>query len=266
MTGLALLATLSTAVAAQQTWVVDPRKSLAWWEVNPHMGHLWATTCPGEPSWRAGAPRGRGPFHHLPWFIEPGAPQVHKTQSAIDSTFSSSWHGAALSDTTDIPLYPRRRVRPVCTEALDGRVLVVHANAGGGFSGQITVRADRLTMGSDSIDQYVRVGVLHVRAHPQVKFTIDSVVRITERGDTVHGTAMGILTLRGVAKPIAASVRFWNDTAAGGLRVLAKTHIPVRHLWSEFGMSEFALGSIGAHTWQDVWMGVDLVMKPDSAR
>ncbi len=259
MAGLALVATLSTAAAAQRSWVVEQTSSLAWWEVSPNLGYLWATTCPGDPSWSAGEPRrGHGWDHYfLPWVERPVVPQSRE----------AGWHGAvAVSDTTFRQLFARRDAYPVCGNALDGRLLVVDANVRGGFRAQITVLADRLTTGSEARDHYAHRAVLHVRAHPQIKFTIDSVVGLTEHADTVRGTARGVLTLRGVAKPLVASVSFWNDTAAGGMRVLAKTHIPVWHLWSEYRMSQFALGSIGADAWQDVWMGVDLVLKPDNAR
>ena len=55
----AALVGLLTAVAgapAQTAWTVDPKASLAWWQINPHLGHLWATTCPQEPSWKPGRP------------------------------------------------------------------------------------------------------------------------------------------------------------------------------------------------------------------
>ncbi len=254
MTSFAFVATLSTGAAAQQSWVVDQKSSLAWWQVIPHMNYLWATSCPGEPSWRPGEPRGRR-FHHLPWKIKPEAPPVHQAESAIDSA-------GGVSDTTDIPVYPRRRVRPVCAEALDGRVVVADTNARAGIRGQITVRVEAMITGDDVRDEYARDTVLKAGKYPEVKFTIDSVVRITQRADRVRGTAIGILTLRGVAKPIAASVSFWNDTTAGGMRVLAKMHISAQDLWRTFGIPTYALG-IGAGTLEEVWMGVDLVMKPD---
>jgi polyisoprenoid-binding protein YceI len=245
--GLGLIAVASqNAVAQQQRWVVDRKGSLAWWQVNPHMDHLWATSCPEEPSWRPGEGRSAG------W--------------VIDRTFSPAKHGsAAVSDTSIIPLYPRRKVRFVCTEALDGRVLVADTNAWKGIRGQITVRADAMITGEKYRDEYARGAVLETRKYPEVKFTIDSIVRITERRDTIRGTAVGMLTLRGVAKPITAGVRAWPDTANDGMRVLAKMNIPAQDLWPEYGISKFALGlGIGAGIWKEVWMGVDLLMRPDT--
>ena len=56
-TASAALLCLLTALAsaqAQTRWVVDPKGSLAWWQIEPNMQHLWGTSCPQEPSWRPG--------------------------------------------------------------------------------------------------------------------------------------------------------------------------------------------------------------------
>src|SRR5688572_32909464 len=42
------------SVARASNWVVEPTSSSAWWQMNPHFGHLWATTCPADPNWSAG--------------------------------------------------------------------------------------------------------------------------------------------------------------------------------------------------------------------
>src|SRR5882672_8525183 len=52
-----LLLTGPAAAHAQMRWVVDSRSSLAWWQVSPNLNHLWATTCPGDSSWRPGEGR-----------------------------------------------------------------------------------------------------------------------------------------------------------------------------------------------------------------
>src|SRR6266566_3546424 len=90
---------------AQARWTTDPKGSLAWWQVDPHMNHLWGTTCPGEPSWQAGEGRSAG------W----GA--TGPTASYIPGVYKS--------DTTHIPLYPRHRVRFVCpADAVQGTIVV----------------------------------------------------------------------------------------------------------------------------------------------
>src|SRR5580658_4776846 len=90
---------------AQNAWSVEARTSLAWWQIAPHFGSLWATTCPEEPSWHAGD----------------GA--------------SSQWQSAATNpkfakgstnnlDTVDIPLYPRDTVSlgVRCRVAVHGQI------------------------------------------------------------------------------------------------------------------------------------------------
>src|SRR5882757_8516136 len=67
---LLCLRTASADAQAETRWTVDPKASLAWWQVSPHLNHLWATTCPGEPSWRPGEGRSSGwninPYLELP--------------------------------------------------------------------------------------------------------------------------------------------------------------------------------------------------------
>src|SRR5574341_1229773 len=92
----ALLCALSASRAASQEvrWTPDPKSSLAWWQVNPHLNHLWATTCPEEPSWRPGEGRSGG------W--------------SISQALRPPKEGyAAVSDTSRVPLYPRHKVRQV---------------------------------------------------------------------------------------------------------------------------------------------------------
>src|ERR1700731_1119394 len=97
------LLTAVASVPAQTAWTVDPKSSLAWWQINPHLGHLWATTCPQEPSWKPGAGRSAG-FTVNPALIDP--------------------REGAMSDTVHVPIYPRHRARPVCTEAVAGRIVL----------------------------------------------------------------------------------------------------------------------------------------------
>jgi hypothetical protein len=40
------------AVHAQTRWTVDPRASLAWWQVVPNLRQYRATTCPADPDWK----------------------------------------------------------------------------------------------------------------------------------------------------------------------------------------------------------------------
>jgi hypothetical protein len=81
-------------------------------------------------------------------------------------------------------------------------------------------------------------------------------------GDTVRGTAIGVVSLRGVAKPLKAAIRSWP--AAGGARVLAKLRVPASSLWHEFGICNYALFGVGTKLWKDFFMGVDLLLHPEA--
>lgn len=228
---------------AQTRWTVDPKASLAWWQVNPHLNHLWATTCPEEPSWRPGEGRSAG------WIV--------------DRTLRPPKHGyAGVSDTTLVPLYPRSRVRSLCTEAVEGQVLLPDTVTWRGARGQVAVRADALITGHDTRDAFARRAVLQTERHPEIRFTVDSLVDLTRHADTLRATAVGVLSLHGVAKPVSAAVRAWPE--AGGVRVLGKFRVPAASLVSEFGLSKIALG-LGVITdiWKDLFMGVDLLLRPE---
>ena len=242
----ALLCAL-TAVGAetQARWTADRKASLAWWQINPHMNHLWATTCPEEPSWRPGEGRSAG------WFI--------------DQAFRPAKQGyAAVSDTTIIPLYPRRKVRSVCTEAVTAEILVPDTVKWTGVRGRVVVNPDALVGGETRRDAFAREAVLQTNRYPEIRFTVDSVVGVTRKADTLRGTAVGAFTLRGVTQPMTASIRAWPEV--GGIRVLGKFHVPADQLVPVYGISSFALGlGIGTRIWKDLYMGVDLLLRPEAA-
>jgi hypothetical protein len=234
------------SLTAQTRWTVDPKSSLAWWQMNPHMNHLWATTCPEEPSWRPGEGRSGG------W--------------SISQVFTPPKHGyAAVSDTTIIPLYPRRKVRSVCREAVTGEITVSDTATWRGVTGKISVKADMLVGGEDRRDAYARQAILETVRYPDILWAIDSLVNVTRRGDTLSGTARGVFTVHGVSQPSDAFVRFWHE--GNGVRVLAKFNVDASELVTVYGISKFALG-LGAATkiWQDLYMGVDLVLVPSASR
>jgi hypothetical protein len=240
-----LLATVTVHAQAQVRLVTDKKSSLAWWQINPHMNHLWATTCPGEPSWRPGEGRSAG------W--------------VIGRAFRPAKHGdAGVSDTTIVPLYPRRRVRPVCVEAVEGRVVVADTAKWSGVSGEVSVRADALISGEDNRDEFTREKILQTNTYPDVKYRIDSIVDVRRSRDTLRAMAHGVLTLRGVTQPAVASLRFWPEE--GGMRVLGKLRIPAHDLIPVYGVSGLALGlGVGVRIWEHVYMGVDLMMRPSEA-
>src|SRR5213075_1780600 len=91
------------AAAQAAHWVIDPATSLAWWQMNPHYGHLWATTCPADPSWHAGE-------GHTGAFDSPSG-ELQKTVRAAHLDYR-------------IPLYPRKGVNAVCRKAVAGQIQI----------------------------------------------------------------------------------------------------------------------------------------------
>ncbi len=241
---LAVLFCLLAAPAigrAQARWTTDPKGSLAWWQVDPHLNHLWGTTCPQEPSWRPGEGRSGG------W----------QTEDAMIARASKGFSN--VSDTIHVPLYPRRRVRFVCTEAVDGQLVTPDTVKWRGARGQIVVKAKDVVTGELMRDAYMQEGVFTSSNYPEFKFTIDSLVNVTRRADTLRATAQGTFVFRGVSKPMSAEVKAFPE--AGGTRVLARLRMPAKALMSDFGISRRILGlGVYMNIWKDVFMGVDLLM------
>ncbi len=235
-----LLAAAGSA-AAQARWVVDPRGSLAWWQVSPHLNHLWATTCPQDPAWRPGEGRSSG------WAIN-RALKLPKTGYANDP------------DTIHVPLYPRQEVKPICAEAVRGQVLLPDTLTWRGARGQVAVLGDALLTGENMRDLFAHRAVLQTQQYPEIRFTLDSLVGMSKQADTLRGTVVGTFTLHGTAQPMSGPVTAYPD--AGGMRVLAKLHLPAQDLLDNWGFSKFALSlGVGTGIWQDLFMGVDLLMR-----
>ena len=231
------------AAPAQTRWVVDPKTSLAWWQVSPHLNHLWATTCPGEPSWRPGEGRSSG------WNINPYL-ELPRTGYAN------------VEDTVHVPLYPRHRVHPVCVEAVRGVVVVPDTVHWRGMRGKVDVRGDALITG-ETVRDVMMHQVLETAQFPEISFTLDSLVDMSKQADTLRGSAVGTLTVRGVQRPTTAAVKAFPE--AGGMRVLAKWRVWAPDLMLQLTPKLNYLG-LGVNTaiWRDVFMGADLVFRPEA--
>lgn len=243
---LGALAAAAVPAQAQLRLVADKKSSLAWWQINPHMNHLWATSCPGEPSWRPGEGRSSG------W--------------VIGRMFKPPKHGdAAVSDTTIVPLYPRRRVRPVCAEAVTATVTITDTTKWSGVTGEVAVLVEGLVTGEDNRDEYAREKILQANQFPEVKYHIDSIAEVRVNRDTVRAMGYGTLTLKGTKQPnIKSSLKFWHEE--GGMRVLGKLRFDAIDLIEKYGISSFALGlGVGVRMWEHVYLGVDLLMRPSEA-
>jgi len=238
---------VSRPAAAQQQhslgrWVIDSKASLAWWQVNPHMNHLWGTTCPEEPSWRPGEGLSSG------WSVTQ-RPEMRAGD-------------AATYDTVHIPLYPRFKVRPVCTEAIQGTVSLPDTLHWRGVQGSIVIKSADIISGEGMRDTHTRDAVLQISTYPTVSFQLDSIINPVRRGDTVFTTGLGKLSLHGATKDVKAQIRSFPE--AGGIRVLSRVAIPARSLVDDYGISKRAFGlGVMMDIWKEVYMGTDLVLRPE---
>jgi hypothetical protein len=238
-------ASVSTRPALAQAptarWTVDPQTSLAWWQIDPHYEHLWATTCPGDPSWQAG--EGRTPGYNTDYKNRPATLPSGRSDRRI-------------------PLFPRYRVRPVCKTAVRGTLAARDTIGWSSANGEIVVLADSLISGLDFRDKYARKSVFETTRYPELKFTIDSLVDV-QATDTLRAVAVGRFEAHGYAMPVRVPVEAVRDPA--GLRVRGQFHIDVQMLVREFGMSKWALGmGVMFKRWKTLHMGVDLVLRPAS--
>jgi len=236
---LAALTLAALPGTAQETrWTVDPVRSLAWWQINPHLNHLWATTCPREPSWRMGEDR----------FAGPGRPRTGY---------------AAILDTVNVPLYPRKWALPLCAEAVRGEIVTSDPATWRDARGLIVVRAEALTIGQPIRDEYAKKTIFTIINYPDIRFQVDSLTDVVP-GDTLTATVMGTFEFRGVRRPdTPARARAWRE--AGGLRVTTRIDLAIDELTDRFGLSKLALGlGIGGEIWQFFHFGVDVVLKPAS--
>lgn len=224
-------------------FTIDSKSSLAWWQIVPHLGHLWATTCPQDPSWLPGEGRTST--------SEDGFDVARATQFTEDSS------------RVPIPLFARYRVRSVCTEAVHGELLAPDTVTWKGAHGKVVVRAAALTQVSVLRDAFAHHVVLDVDNHPDIVLVIDSVVNVKRaRGDTMHAVAVGMLSLLGVDGPLRVPVVAWHD--GGGLRVQGRWYLVPEDLTGKYNVSKVALSlGVGTHIWKELWVGTDLVMRPE---
>lgn len=226
---------------AQVRYTADPKTSLAWWQMSPHLGHLWATTCPGDSSWRPGEGRSSG------WYINP---KLKPPKTGL----------AGVDDTIHVPLYPRgEKVYPMCVEAVRGEVVAPDTVHWRGTLGTVMVRGETFVTGETMRDLLMHQ-VMQTGQFPDIVFSLDSLTDVHKKGDTLSGNAVGILTFRDLKTPTTAIVKAFPS--AGGMRVLAKWRVPA-HALIEMTPKLHYLG-LGANTniWHDFFMGADIVFRP----
>jgi hypothetical protein len=229
--------------AQSARYAVDSRSSLAWWQLNPHLNHLWATTCPEEPSWQPGQDRSAG------WTIK---------ESRLPK------NGYANTIEKKVPLFPRDTVKAVCPQqAVEGEIVANDTTSWRGVSGLVSVRAETLITGLKMRDDFAARAVLQSNKYPEIRFRIDSLTSV-QRGDTTRANAVGVLELHGVQTAEVVPIKIWRD--GGGLRVTGQFEITAPEMVEKYRMSRMALGlGVGTGIWKKLHMGIDVVLKPAAA-
>jgi hypothetical protein len=228
--------------AVAQKWSVDPKISLAWWQVSPHLGHLWATSCPGDSSWRPGEGRSSG------WNISKNLKMPGSGDAGVD-------------DTVHVPLYPRHVVYPVCGDAVRGEISVPDTVHWRQVSGTIAIKGATLVTGQNMRDAMTRQ-ILQTEQFPEVLFKIDSLTNMRKVADTLVGTAVGTLVVRANPYPHTAQVKAFRD--GGGMRVLGKIRMKARQLQAMTPKLEHMGLGVNTNIWHDFFVGVDVVLKPST--
>jgi hypothetical protein len=240
---IALCCVLPAQSGAQNSttrFAVESRSSLAWWQLNPHLGHLWATTCPQEPSWQPGRDRAAG------WNVEESKAPKHGYSNTIEKR---------------VPLYPRDSVSVVCPQnAVAGEISVGDSTSWRGVNGVISVRSNTLVTGLKMRDEFASKSVLRSGKYPNIRFRIDSVTSVM-RGDSTRANVVGVFELHGVQSPMIVPVRIWKD--GGGIRVTGQFDIRAAEMVEKYRMSKMALGlGVGTGIWKTLHMGFDVILKP----
>jgi hypothetical protein len=217
---------------------VDSKSSLAWWQMNPHMGHLWATSCPEDPGWVAGS----------------GA-----NYKASDVEAGRKPPSVAYYIEKKIPLFPRGPVADVCSStAVHGQIQADNLATLKGVKGVISVRAAELKIGTELRNKFAQQ-VLETDRYPEMRFRIDSLTDV-QTGDTIRANAVGTLFIHGVDKPLVAPLKAWRE--AGGMRVISIFQVDANEMVDTFKLSKWKLGlGVGTNMWKYLHMGVDVVLR-----
>ena len=238
-----LLLTAPAAAQAPTRWTVDTRTSLAWWQMSPNLGHLWATTCPGDSSWRPGEGRSSG------WTISKSLKMPASGDASVD-------------DTVHVPLFPRHQVNATCVEAVRGEVVAPDTVHWRGTRASLLVDGNAFVTGERARDMLMHQ-VMQTAQFPDIAFALDSVTNMTKQADTLHGTAFGVLTFRDIKMPTTAAVQAFHDR--GGMRVTGKWRVKARELKTMAPKLHYLGLGVNTNIWHDFFMGFDIVFRPESA-
>ena len=163
---------------------------------------------------------------------------------------------AALLDTI-VPLYPRRRVRPVCTPAVTADLTVGDTVRWTNVRGKIDIDVNALNTGLRMRDNFMH-GLLETERFKYITFQIDSLVSV-QPGDTVKAVAVGVLGIHGSTQQIRVPVKAFREGT--GLRVQGQAMLPAMAMTETWGLSKMKLGlGVGLNLWKEVHMGLDVVL------
>ena len=173
----ALAAAISPVPALGQSasYSIDGTRSLVWWQIDPHFGHLWATTCPKDASWQPG--------------------EGHSGRYSINYKSRPKYRLTKESEIR-VPLFPRDTVRANCGRAVSGTFATTDVRRFAGFKGAVKVLSDSIINGSDVRDNFAYKYIYSTAKYPTINFVIDSVTSVAFSGDTVNAIAVGILGAR----------------------------------------------------------------------
>ena len=241
---LACLMMAGPAVApAQMRYVVETKTSLAWWQMSPNLNHLWATTCPGDSSWRPGEGRSSG------WYVNPKLKLPHYGYANVD-------------DTVNVPLFPRTRVYPMCVEAVRGEVTAPDTVHWRGITANVLVKGEAFVTG-ESMRDLLMHQVMQTGQFPDITFQLDSLTDLTKRNDTLYGKAVGVLGFRDMKNPTVAVVRAFHEGSR--MRVVGKWRVPAHDLLEWTPKLHYLGLGVNTNIWHDFFMGFDIVFRPVGA-
>ena len=235
---LAVVGSWNAAFAQQASFSLDQKRSLVWWQLDPHFGHLWATTCPNDPSWAAGE----------------GNSGRYKSDKKKNERIKVTNVSAGV-----FPLFPRDTVRANCRAAVRGSFTTTDVKRFAQMKGTVEFEIDSITNGSDARDLFAKKYIYSSAKYPKVKYTVDSLTNVRVAGDTVNAIAVGTFELRGVQKPMRVQVQGINEPS--GLRVRGLFAMPAKEMQERYGVSRAILSmGVGAKLWDTLFMGFDLIL------
>jgi len=211
--------------------------------MNPNYDHLWATSCPGDPFWMPGGGNTGG---------------FEVDFSRLPKDFKGS--GKSMSPPEQIPVFPRKAVRPVCGQAVRGEAVMRDGSSWNGITGSVVIDANSVITGNTFRDTYM-YSVIETGRYPTFSFRLDSLANV-QAGDTLKATAVGVFTFRGIDRPVNVAVRAWR-LGDNKIRVKGKFMMDAQDLVNGYGMSKFKLGlGVTQGLWKELHMGFDLIFVP----